>query len=198
MALAQDTTSTLTLSLYGLDASQSLAASVVNASPNATTLYLSCIDSPSDPLACIGFAYSRTLVTGPSTYFLGISEEGITSSETCVSSTSVVVCDYDASGAMGLLVGQANYPVASVTPFTIAVTAGVDKLVEAEATQTSATQSASATGTEDMITGAPTMTATMTGDAASGSSTGAAASKLVGKEMALLAAACGLGSLWLR
>lgn len=200
MVLAQNTTSTLTLPLYGLDPTQSLAASVISASPNATTLYLNCLNSPSDPLACIGFAYSRTLITGPSTYLLEVSEPGLTSTQDCVSSTAYAVCDeYMTSGDSVNYQGVATYPVESITSFAIAVTAGLGMLVEAEATGTSGSESASPTGTADMTADAPSsmMTATMTGDAASGTSKGAAAARGVGKELGIAAVLCAMGSLWL-
>ncbi|CZT20211.1 uncharacterized protein RCC_06068 [Ramularia collo-cygni] len=198
--LAQNvtTTTTLTLPLYGLDPTQSLAASVIAASPNATTLYINCLESPSDPLACVGFAYSRTLITGPETYRLEVSEADLTSTQDCSSGkemgmakTGVVCEEYMTSGEAVNYQGVATYPLDGVTAFEVAVTAGVGKLMEAEETGgATATPSSSSSSS-------PGVTATMTGDAPSGSMTGAAAARGVGKEMALLAVVCGMGSLWL-
>lgn len=203
-SVAQSTT-TLTLPLYGFDPSQSIAASVIAASSgNATSLFLDCIPSPSNPEACAGFAYSRTLVTGPSTYRLEVHEPdlSVTSTQDCKTVETAAVCEeYATSGDSYHYDGVNTYPLAMISSFDIAVTAGVGKLAQVEATRTSESMgNAMETG---MSGSAPEMTssmvtATMTSEAAaSGTSTGAAVATSIGKEMGVIAAVCGVACLWL-
>ncbi|KAJ4983322.1 hypothetical protein SVAN01_11203 [Stagonosporopsis vannaccii] len=158
VAVAQQD-STLVVPLVGGDA-DTIAASVVGANSEATTLALACIDSD------CGLFPAHTLIVGPSTYNVDMSDPNtdFTATQDCVIASSSAVCMETAGGS------EANFPGSSTTTYessdvgklTVTVTAGEDKLAQtgsaaassASASQTSA-QSASRSASTASITPAP-------------------------------------------
>jgi hypothetical protein len=174
---------TLTVPNVGGDAS-SIAASVVTANNDATTLALACGASTD-----CGLFPQQTLVVGPSTYNVDMSDPDtdFTATQDCVLASSSAVCKETAGGS------EANFPGSSTTTYegteigslTLTITAGTDKLVltnsAAGSSSAAATQSvsnsalsASTTPTPESGSAAASSTASKTGSATAQASTAGA------------------------
>lgn len=123
VAMAQRT---LTVPNVGGDAN-SIAASVVTANNDATTLALACL--PSDDC---GLFPAQTLVVGPSTYNVDMSDPNtdFTATQDCVIAASSAVCKETAGGSEANFPGSSTetYEGTDVGSLTVTVTAGTEKL----------------------------------------------------------------------
>ena len=118
---------TMTVQLIGGDADM-VAASVVSANSDATTLALACVE------ADCGLFPAHTLVVGPSTYHIDMSDPNtdFTATQDCVVASSSAVCMEMAGGS------EANFPGSSTETYdgtyigklTVTVTAGEEQLLQ--------------------------------------------------------------------
>lgn len=91
-----------------------------------------------------------------------------------------------------------TYPAAGMRDFLIAVTNGAEKLEATSSGSAVPTQTGGIPAESTSAKATATIgTATKTSEAASGTSTGAAAARGLRKEIGVLAAILGMGSLWL-
>lgn len=206
LGLATAQTTTLTIPFLGYD-SQSIAASVVSANADATTFQLHCVESAS---AC-GLFPQQTLVTGPSTYNMDMSDPNtdFTATQDCVIAASSAVCKETAGGSEANFPGSSTetYEASDIGSLPVTVTAGVEKLTagaSVTATGSVGSSSAASTGsgasrttagiTQVSGTGGAsgTPSASRSGSAPATNSTGAAAANAVVLQGGLAVAAAGL------
>ncbi|KAH7371400.1 hypothetical protein BKA66DRAFT_572893 [Pyrenochaeta sp. MPI-SDFR-AT-0127] len=169
LGLATAQTTTLTLRFLGYD-EQAIAASVVSANADATTFQLNCVQSAS---AC-GLFPKHTLVTGPSTYNMDMSDPNtdFTATQDCLIAASSAVCKETAGGSEANFPGSSTetYEASQIGSLPVTVTAGVEKLSgSAGVTATGSVSSASAATTGS---GASRTTASVTQVSGTGSASG--------------------------
>ncbi|KAJ4983455.1 hypothetical protein SVAN01_11063 [Stagonosporopsis vannaccii] len=157
-AAAQSTT--LSLPFYVVD-TQSIDASVVSANPSATTMALAC--PPGTDSNNCGLFPEMTLVYGPSTYHLdmGVGDANAFTGTADCARGATVTCTEFAAGSEANFPGSSTvtYEGTDIVTIPVTVTAGAEKLGNAQAT---ATQSAVSTTSATSGTAASTTTASVT------------------------------------
>ncbi|KAF2848730.1 hypothetical protein T440DRAFT_352983, partial [Plenodomus tracheiphilus IPT5] len=127
LTLAQDTIPTITVPFIGFG-NDILYASIVAVAAQATTIEIAC-----DPLSDCGLFPKETVIYGPSTYNIDMSDPNtdFTATADCSFGSPYIVCKETAGGSEANFPGSStsSYDADHLTSLPVSVTAGAEKLL---------------------------------------------------------------------